>query len=125
MWLLSPEKCILNSHLYTTFAAKSNPIRVKRRSQYKPLLGVSQVPKSVYSEPYQIFIQILRKEREATELSQEKLALKLGKPQSYVSKIELGERQINLVELQEWCDELEIPLIDFIQKWQDATKTGS
>ncbi len=80
------------------------------------------MPKSVYSEPYQIFIQLLRKEREATELSQEKLALKLGKPQSYISKIELGERQINLVELDEWCEALGISLIGFIQKWQDATK---
>ena len=84
---------------------------------------MSQVPKSVYSEPYQIFIQLLRKERESTELSQEKLAIRLGKPQSYVSKIELGERQINLVELDEWCEALNISLIGFIQKWQDVTKT--
>ena len=103
-------------------ARKSKPIRVGSRAQYKPHFGVSQVPKSVYSEPYQIFIQLLRKEREATGLSQEKLALKIGKPQSYVSKIELGERQINLVELQEWCDALGIPLIGFIEKWQDATQ---
>ncbi len=101
---------------------KSNPIRVGSRAQYKPHFGVSQVPKSVYSEPYQIFIQLLRREREATKLSQEKLALKLGKPQSYVSKIELGERQINLVELDEWCEALGIPLIGFIEKWQEATK---
>ena len=101
---------------------KSNLIRVGRCAQYKPHFGVSQVPKSVYSEPYQIFIQLLRKERESTKLSQEKLALKLGKPQSYVSKIELGERQINLVELDEWCEALGISLIGFIEKWQDATK---
>ena len=101
---------------------ESNPIRVGSRAQNKPHFGVSQVPKSVYSEPYQIFIQLLRRERESTKLSQEKLALKLGKPQSYVSKIELGERQINLVELEEWCEALRIPLIGFIQKWQEATK---
>ena len=99
-----------------------NLIRVESCAQYKPLIGVSQVPKSVYSENYRIFIQLLRSEREATELSQEKLALKLGKPQSYVSKIELGERQINLVELQDWCDALGIALVGFVQKWQDATK---
>ena len=99
-----------------------NLIRVESCAQYKPLSGVSQVPKSVYSEPYRIFVQLLREEREATELSQEKLALKLGKPQSYVSKIELGERQINLVELNEWCEALSIPLIGFIEKWLDATK---
>ena len=103
-------------------ATTSNPIRVESCAQYKPHFGVSQVPKSVYSEPYRIFIQLLREEREATEQSQEKLALKIGKPQSYVSKIELGERQINLVELDEWCEALGISLIGFIEKWQDAVK---
>jgi transcriptional regulator with XRE-family HTH domain len=84
--------------------------------------GVSQIPKSVHSEPYQLLIRLLREAREATGLSQEKLAQKLVKPQSYVSKIELSERQINLVELQEWCDALDISLIDFVKQWQAAMK---
>ena len=74
----------------------------------------------MHSEPYRIFIQLLREDREAAKVSQENLAKRLNKPQSYVSKIELVERQINLVELKEWCDALDIPLLDFIKKWQSA-----
>lgn len=42
--------------------------------------------------------QVLRAARLATELSQADLARRLGKPQSFVSKIETGERSLNVVE---------------------------
>ena len=42
--------------------------------------------------------QVLRAARLATELSQADLARRLRKPQSFVSKIETGERSLNVVE---------------------------
>lgn len=41
---------------------------------------------------------VLRAARLATELSQADLARRLRKPQSFVSKIETGERSLNVVE---------------------------
>ena len=41
----------------------------------------------------------LRAAREAARLTQTQVAAKLGKPQSYVSKVENGERRIDPVEL--------------------------
>jgi transcriptional regulator with XRE-family HTH domain len=41
----------------------------------------------------------LREAREAAKLTQTQVAEKLGKPQSYVSKVESGERRIDPVEL--------------------------
>ena len=41
----------------------------------------------------------LRKHREERELSQRELARLMGKTQSYISKIETGERRLSVVEL--------------------------
>ena len=57
--------------------------------------------KSIYSKDYRNVIERLRKARLAVGLKQEDVALKLKKPQSYVSKIERGERRIDIAELKE------------------------
>ncbi len=46
----------------------------------------------------------LREIRKKAELTQTQLAKKLDKPQSYVSKYELGERKLDFVETVEVCE---------------------
>jgi transcriptional regulator with XRE-family HTH domain len=46
----------------------------------------------------------LREAREAAKLTQVQVAAKLGKPQSYVSKVETGERRIDPVELARFAE---------------------
>ena len=50
------------------------------------------------------FRDLLRQARLAAGLTQEDLAKKLGKPQSYVSKAELGERRLDFIETLDFCD---------------------
>ena len=57
--------------------------------------------KSIYSKDYRNVIEKLKKARLDAGLKQEDVALKLKKPQSYVSKIERGERRIDVAELKE------------------------
>lgn len=59
------------------------------------------MPKSIYSKDYRNVIEKLKKARLDAGFKQEEVALKLGKLQSYVSKIERGERRIDIVELKE------------------------
>ena len=57
--------------------------------------------KSIYSKEYKNTIEKLKKARIEIGLRQEEVAKKLKKPQSYISKIERGERRIDVAELQE------------------------
>lgn len=57
--------------------------------------------KSIYTKEYKIIIQKLKKARQSASLKQKEVAKKLGKPQSYISKIESGERRIDIVELKQ------------------------
>ncbi|MGM3162140.1 helix-turn-helix domain-containing protein [Dickeya undicola] len=53
---------------------------------------------SIYSLEYQSVIKILREARIKQGITQENLANALGRPQSFVAKIESGERRLDVVE---------------------------
>jgi transcriptional regulator with XRE-family HTH domain len=50
-------------------------------------------------------------------MTQAELAERLGKPQSYVSKVERGERIIDLVEIRWWCRELGGDVTKLVKEW--------
>jgi transcriptional regulator with XRE-family HTH domain len=54
--------------------------------------------KSIYTDEYKFFLNWLTKKRNESRLTQQELSKKLGKPQSYVSKYENGERRLDIVE---------------------------
>ena len=56
--------------------------------------------KSIYTKEYRKVIKRLKKARRDAGLTQVEVAKKLNKPQSYISKIERGERRIDIVELK-------------------------
>ncbi|MNG66276.1 Helix-turn-helix domain protein [compost metagenome] len=53
---------------------------------------------SVYSTEYQLVIKILRDARIEKGITQAKLAEALGRPQSFIAKVENGERKLDVVE---------------------------
>lgn len=53
---------------------------------------------SVYSDEYQRVINALKKARKENGITQAQLAEALGKPQSFIAKVESGERRLDVVE---------------------------
>ena len=56
-----------------------------------------------YSARHQRFRDLLRQIRVDAGLTQGQLAKMLGKPQSYVSKAEAGERRMDFLETLDFC----------------------
>lgn len=73
------------------------------------------MPKSSYNQRYRRFCFLLEQARKRAGVTQTELANRLGRPQSYVSKYENGERRIDLVEFLEIADELEINIPALLQ----------
>ena len=67
---------------------------------------------------YQVLLQVLKRFREKANINQVDLAKKLNVQQSYISKIETGERGVDLVELKSICEALGFDLMEFIAEYQ-------
>lgn len=77
---------------------------------------------SLHSGKYQVFREMIVKIRKESELTQVQIAKELGKPQSYISKIENGERRIDFTEFVEIASLLKIDIQQFIKTYQKKTK---
>jgi transcriptional regulator with XRE-family HTH domain len=79
-----------------------------------------KVSKSIYSQRQEVLQELLRTARLDANLTQLELANKLRRPQSFVSKIESGERLLDVLELKEVCDGLGLTLVEFAKRIEDA-----
>ena len=80
--------------------------------------------KSIYSESYTEFLGQLRAARHAQGVTQQELAARLGKTQSFISKCERGERRIDLVETRAICEALKIDFLEFVSTVQGCLHAG-
>ncbi len=62
--------------------------------------------------------ELLRELREAADLRQIDLAKRLGRPQSFVSKYESGEKNLDFLEVREVCEALGVPLAEFVRQFE-------
>ena len=70
--------------------------------------------KSIYKKEYKYFVQVFTECRTKAGLLQVDLAKELGVNQSFISKIETGQRKVDIIELREICSHLKITLKEFI-----------
>lgn len=68
-------------------------------------------------------LRLLRSIRTEAGLPQQELAARLGRPQSYVSKYETGERRLDVLELREVCRACGVRLPDFAARLEQAFDT--
>ncbi|AWV87252.1 helix-turn-helix domain-containing protein [Acinetobacter radioresistens] len=70
--------------------------------------------RSIHDPRYKDLIKKLIELRESQNVTQVELARRLNKPQSYVSKVEILERRLDVIELIDWLNRLDKELPDFI-----------
>jgi transcriptional regulator with XRE-family HTH domain len=76
--------------------------------------------KSIHSARYAVFLRMLKKTRRDAGLTQAQLARKIGETQTFVSKCERGERRIDVIELQTFCQALGTNLMQFASVLEQA-----
>ena len=62
----------------------------------------TRLTKSLYTKEWEVLLELLRDLREAQGWTQEQLAKKLGRPQSTASKIEAGERKLDVCQFVDY-----------------------
>ena len=63
---------------------------------------------SIYDSAYQKLLKELRTTRQTMGLSQEELAVRLGKHQTFVSKVEKGQRYLDVLEFVRWSAAIDV-----------------
>ena len=63
---------------------------------------------SPHNRRYQVLLELLRAWRAEAGLTQTELGARIGNTQTFVSKVERGERRLDAVEFAEWCEALGI-----------------
>ena len=72
--------------------------------------------KTIYSPEYDRIVALLREIREAAGLSQASLAKQLQRPRTFVTKCELGERRIDLLEWLRFCQACQVEPAEFLTR---------
>lgn len=72
--------------------------------------------KSVHTRNYRLFLELLIEARKDAGVTQEQLARRLNRPQSFVSKCENGERRVDVIELIQILQSIGVEPIGFIKR---------
>ena len=69
----------------------------------------------IYSKRYQIFLKKLRSARKNAGMTQKQAAHALLKPQSFISKCENGERRVDVIDLIDFANLYQKPIVFFYE----------
>jgi DNA-binding XRE family transcriptional regulator len=75
--------------------------------------------KPLHSQNHRKLCALLKRQRVEQELTQAMLAAKLDVPQSFISKIEAGERRLDVLELRQVCSAMGVSFRGFVQRLED------
>jgi len=88
------------------------------------VLKLRPVSKSAFTQSNDEFRALLKELRVSKGLTQADVAEKLRLPQSYVSKIETGERRMDFVETGAFCDAIGVELAAFARLFSERVSRG-
>jgi len=80
---------------------------------------------SLANPKYENFRKLLIDYRLKQKVTQTELAKRLGRPQSFVSKYENGERRLDLIEFLDIASTLDFDPLDFVKKLLSRKKVST
>ena len=76
--------------------------------------------KSITTRRHRELTALLQRLRRESGLTQGELAERLEVTQSVISKVESGQRRLDLVQLDAYCNALGVSLVELIRRWQSS-----
>lgn len=81
--------------------------------------------KSVFTAEYELFLRRLIEARRAAGLTQQDMAIRLDRLQSFVSKYERGERRLDVVEFVTICRVLDVDPCSIVREIEELSAAQS
>ncbi|QVI85618.1 helix-turn-helix domain-containing protein [Pseudomonas viridiflava] len=76
--------------------------------------------KAIYRREHVIFLQVLKRMRVESGMTQAQCSAALRRPQSFMSDVERGVRRLDTVQLRDLCQVLGKDLISFAKSFEQA-----
>lgn len=83
-------------------------------------LHLAAMRKTLYSTQNQALLRLLRRYRQQRRLRQADLGRLLGRDQAMVSKVESGERRLDVIELRAWLSAMDVDFLMFMREFNDV-----
>ena len=78
--------------------------------------------RSLRTPGHRALMQVLMEARKESKFTQQELASRLSRPQSFITKVETGERRLDIVEFIEWADALNLPPSNLIARVRESER---
>ena len=79
--------------------------------------------KTIYTREYAVVLRLLREARKEAGLTQTELAKKLKQSQSFVTKVERGDRRLDIIQLRTMCQTFGLTLAEFVSRLERALRS--
>ena len=79
--------------------------------------------KTIYTREYTVVLRLLREARQEAGLTQTELAKKLKQSQSFVTKVERGDRRLDIIQLRTMCQTFGLTLTEFVSRLEKALRS--
>ena len=80
--------------------------------------------KAIYRREHEIFLQVLKRFRVESGLTQAQCSAALGRPQSFMSDVERGVRRLDAIQLRDLCLVLGTDLTNFSKVYEQILDEG-
>ena len=80
--------------------------------------------KAIYRREHEILLQVLKRMRVESGMTQAQCSAALGRPQSFMSDVERGVRRLDIVQLRDLCIVLKTDLSSFSKTYEQALNKG-